>query len=61
MLKQARLNKLCNFTGPQDRDDNGWIKIIGYYGKDKTPQVGNVVKVSSWHNVPTAAKLIAFP
>ena len=45
MLKQARLNKLCNFTGPQDRDDDGWVKIIGYYGKDTTPHVGNVVKV----------------
>merc|ERR1719232_2261623 len=46
MLKQARLNKLCNFTGPQDRDDDGWIKIIGYYGRDTTPHVGNVVKVT---------------
>ena len=45
--KQSRLHKLCNFTGPQDRDDDGWIKIIGYYGKDNTPHVGNVVKVCS--------------
>ena len=44
--KLARLNKLCNFTGPADKADDGWVKIIGYYGKDTSVHVGNVVKVS---------------
>lgn len=42
--KLARLHKLCNFTGPADVEP-GWIKIIGYYGTDRTPKVGHVVKV----------------
>ena len=44
--KQARLHKLCNFVGPVERSDDTWIKLIGYYGREVTPHVGSVVKVT---------------
>ena len=47
MYKQARLTKLCNFTGRPDKTDERGVRIIGLYKgrQDSDIQVGHVVKV----------------